>query len=169
VKDVAVFVTAGSQEKIDFCRSLGAKAGFNYKEGNWKDALVPQTRGGQGFDVILDPVGQNYFQSNLDALRLDGKLVMIGFLSGAAVKDVNLVPILHKRLTIRGSQLRARTVEYKSQLVSEFARFSAGMFESRALKPIVSRVLPWKEVAAAHRLMEEDKNIGKIVLNGMDD
>lgn len=72
VADVNIFATAGSKEKIEEVIKLGAKAGFNYKEGSWKEKLLPLTRNGKGVDIILDPVGKDYFQSDLDSLNLDG-------------------------------------------------------------------------------------------------
>jgi len=172
VPRVKVYVTVGSQEKIDFCLKLGADGAINYKSGDWSEALhklAGTSSGGAGpVNVVLDCVGANYFKQNLDVLAADGRLVMIGSLGGSdPTTTVDLNPILRKRLRVEGSTLRSRTVDYKAELTKQFCNFALSKFGSGAIKPIIAKVFNWNNVSQAHMFMEEDKNIGKIVLVGM--
>jgi len=161
VEGVEVFVTAGSDVKIQECLKLGAKGGANYKEEDWAAKLQPLTG---GVDLVIDCVGASYFEKNLQILKMDGKLVMIGMLSGSTLHDsLQLAPILYKRLTIQGTTLRSRSEEYKINLTQSFVRFTEGKLGT-SLKPVISKVFNWEDVAEAHQFMEKDQNIGKIVL-----
>lgn len=149
-----VYVTAGSQEKLDFCTSLGATDGFNYKEGSWKDKLQHATNK-EGVDVIMDFIGAPYFADNLASLKRDGRLSMQGFLGGAVVKEANLGPILTKRLRIEGSTLRNRSLEYQAKLVQDF--FHTGGLDKIVdgkHRLVVHAVYDWKDIAAAHDSIE---------------
>jgi len=162
VEGVQTFITTSSIEKIDECLKLGAHAGVNYKEGPWLEKMLKITNG--GVDIIIDCIGANYFNDNLQVLKLDGKLILIGFLSGSVLKgDFSMAPILGKRLTIQGTTLRSRSLEYKIQLTKDFASFSEGKL-GKQLRPIISKILNWEDVAKAHDMMENNKNVGKIIL-----
>lgn len=162
----SVIITAGSQKKIDFCRQLGANVGINYKETtNWNETVIDSTPNREGVDLIVDFVGASFFEKNISSLRTDGKMVMLGFLGGSNLSEkVNIAPILSKRLTICGSTLRGRSQEYKEKLSQEFIEKYFHAFRNGELKPIVDRVFPWTEVVEAHKYMEANQNIGKIVL-----
>lgn len=165
-----VYVTAGSPEKIAFCKELGATDGFNYKEGSWKDALMKATDG-NGVDVIMDFIGAPYFHDNLASLKRDGRLTMQGFMGGTKVQEVNLATLLAKRLRIEGSTLRSRSLAYQSKLVQDF--FHSGGLESivrgvegngsGGTRLVVHDVFDWKDIAKAHDMMQTNKNTGKIV------
>jgi NADPH:quinone reductase-like Zn-dependent oxidoreductase len=156
-------VTAGSHEKIRRCLELGAAAGWNYKEGPFAPWVAAQTGGG-GVDLILDCVGAPYFEQNLQSLAEGGKLIVIGMMGGAVAGNLNLALLLTRRLQIQGSRLRGLSVESKAALTKRFTDFAMPRFEDGRLFPVIDSVYDWREVARAHVRMEENANIGKIVL-----
>jgi putative PIG3 family NAD(P)H quinone oxidoreductase len=156
-------VTAGSREKIRRCLELGAAAGWNYKEGPFAPWVSAQTGGG-GVDLILDCVGAPYFEQNLRSLAEGGKLIVIGMMGGAVAGNLNLALLLTRRLQIQGSRLRGLSVESKAALTRRFTDFAMPRFEDGRLLPVIDSVYDWREVARAHARMEENANIGKIVL-----
>ncbi|WP_247232792.1 NAD(P)H-quinone oxidoreductase [Telluribacter sp. SYSU D00476] len=157
-----VLVTS-SASKHDLCRQLGATHTIDYRKGPFLEELLSVTDG-QGVDVIVDPVGGDYFNQNIKALKMDGRLVMLAVMGGAKVPEVNLGPILFKRLQITGSTLRSRSREYQIQLTQDFMDFAYDRFQSGMLKPVIDTVFDWQDVAEAHRYMEANQNTGKIVL-----
>lgn len=166
LKNTNVIITAGSDEKCNFCKSIGADMVINYKTESFKDKILQSSRNG-GVDFVLDFIGKNYFQHNIDILKEDGTMVILAMLSGAKVENINIAPILFKRLSIKGTTLRARSLEYKTKLVEEFSERFLPMFETGELKVIVDKEYSWEQCSDAHIYMEENKNIGKIVLTGM--
>jgi tumor protein p53-inducible protein 3 len=156
-------VTAGSAEKLQRCLELGAQAGWNYHDGSFAQFVAEQTDG-RGVDIILDFVGAPYFQDNLKSLAVDGRLVVIGTMGGTTVDRLDLGFLLGRRLQIIGTALRSRSVEEKMRLTQAFIEFAGPRFADGRLVPIVDSVFPWTEVAEAHRYMEANRNIGKIVL-----
>ena len=162
VFDAIVFATAGSEEKCDACRRLGAALAINYRTEDFTEVVRAETSGA-GVDVILDIIGGDYFARTLDSLALNGRLVQIGLLGGARA-SVNLTRILHGRLTITGSTLRARTVEEKGALARELEANVWPLLAAGRVAPIIDSTFPLTEAAEAHRRMESSKHIGKIVL-----
>lgn len=158
-----IFITAGSEEKIEFCKKLGAREGFNYKQGPWQDWLLDQTQK-KGVDLILDFVGAPYWNQNLKSLKAGGKLILIAAQGGFKVEDFNMLPFFTKHLQVMGTTLRSRTNDYKAQLVADFSKEALPLFNDKKLKAIVYKVFNGKEVQDAHRCMESNQNIGKIVL-----
>lgn len=158
-----VFITAGSDEKINFCIELGAKYGWNYKNGSFLQWIKENTEN-KGVNIILDFVGAPYFQENLQSLATDGRLIVIGAMGGANVDTLDLRYLLRNRLQIIGTALRSKTVEEKIKLTKEFKKFALERFEDGRLKPIIDRVFDWKNVEEAHNYMESNLNIGKIIL-----
>ena len=156
-------VTVGTEEKRQFCLRLGASHAFNYKEGEFAEKVLAVTDN-QGVHLVLDFVGASYWQQNIRALTMDGRLVLISTLGGSRLDNASLGPILAKRLRIAGTTLRSRSLSYKKDLTREFASFALPLFVSGELKPVIDRIFPWEEVKEAHRYMEENRNIGKIVL-----
>ncbi|MFD3000269.1 NAD(P)H-quinone oxidoreductase [Pontibacter toksunensis] len=157
-----VLVTA-SEQKLQACLDLGANKAINYKEVSFEDAVLAHTNS-EGVDVIVDFVAGPYFKHNIECLRLDGRLVLLASLGGGKVDELDLRKILMKRLHIMGSTLRSRTPAYQMKLTEEMWRFAKPYFESGKIKPAIDSVFDWQQVADAHRYMEENKNIGKIVL-----
>ncbi|SFS63384.1 NAD(P)H-quinone oxidoreductase [Marininema halotolerans] len=164
-KNVGAFVavTAGSQEKLTACQKLGADVGVNYREGPFEPKLR-EVVGEGGFDLILDFIGASYWDQNMKALAMDGRLVLISALSGSHIKGMNLVPLLAKRLQVTGTTLRSRSLSYKTQLTRDFAQKGLPLFQQGKLSPVIDHVFSWENVQAAHRYMEENRNIGKVVL-----
>ncbi len=157
-----VFATAGSAEKCKACEDLGAERAIDYREQDFVQ-VVKDATGGKGVDVILDMVGGDYIQRNISALAPDGRLCYIAFLGGSKA-EVDLLPMMLKRITISGSTLRARSVAFKGAIAQNlrdrvWPRVAAG-----EIKPVVHQTFPLAEAAAAHRLMESSAHIGKIVL-----
>ncbi len=157
-----VYATAGSQEKCDACVRLGAKRAINYKTEDFAEVIKTET--GQGVDIILDMIGAAYFERNVASLAKDGCLSIIAFLGGAVVEKVDLAPIMVKRLTITGSTLRPRTPEEKRAIRDDLLSQVWPLLEEGKLAPIVDTVVPFEDVAKAHRLMETSGHIGKIML-----
>ena len=158
-----VFATAGSDEKCRACEALGAERAINYRHEDFVAALKDLT-GGRGVDLILDIVGGEYFARNIAALAVDGRLVQIGLMGGAASATIDLGEVLRRRLTITGSTLRGRTVEEKGAIAAALRREIWPLLADGRVKPVVYRTFPLTEAAAAHRLMESSAHVGKIVL-----
>lgn len=154
-----VYATAGSEEKCEVCRRLGATRAINYREEDF--AAVVQGAG--GVDVVLDIIGGEYLQRNLECLKLNGRLVQIGLIGGARA-SLNLSAILQKRLTITGSTLRARTPEEKGAIAVALRQHVWPRLAAGDVRPLVNRRLPLAEAAEAHRLLEAGLVIGKLVL-----
>merc|ERR1711952_323242 len=154
----SAFVTAGSDAKVEAAVKLGAAGGCNYKTGSWREAVTRWT-GGRGVDIILDCIGGSYFQ---DSLALDGVWVLYGLLGGAEVSGPVLAALLRRRGSLRATTLRARSDEYKAQLVASFSRDILPHFSGLAprLVPVVDTVLGIRDVVTAHTRMEQNQNIG---------
>ena len=117
-----------------------------------------------GVDVILDPVGANYLEGNLKVLALEGRLVIIGLMGGAK-SDLNLAQLMIKRQKIIGSTIRARSVAAKGIVMNELVNKVWPLFSTNHLKPVIHEVFDLEEAGKAHQLIEENENIGKVVLN----
>jgi NADPH:quinone reductase-like Zn-dependent oxidoreductase len=126
-------------------------------------AGVKELTGGKGVDVVLDIVGGDYVQRNLDALAMNGRLVQIGVMGGPKAQ-INMMPILQRRLWITGSTLRARSVAEKGALAKAVHEHVWPLFESGAVKVLVDQTFPLRDAAAAHRVMDASTHIGKLVL-----
>ncbi|MGZ8431463.1 MAG: NAD(P)H-quinone oxidoreductase [Candidatus Deferrimicrobiaceae bacterium] len=156
-------VTAGSSEKIDRCRKLGARAGWNYREGPFAPWVAGQT-GERGVDRILDFVGAPFFTQNLASLAADGRLIVIGAMGGATAERMNLLDLLFRRLHILGCSIRSLDTARKIDLTERFAAFALPRFADGRLIPVIDSVFDWTEVGSAHLRMESNANVGKIVL-----
>ncbi|HEX9366552.1 MAG TPA: NAD(P)H-quinone oxidoreductase [Vicinamibacterales bacterium] len=158
----AVFATAGSDEKCEACRRLGAARAIDYHAEDFV-AVVRKETAGEGVDVILDIVGGDYLPRNLDCLRLNGRLVQIGLIGGSKAL-LDLRAILHKRLTLTGSTLRARTVAEKGAIARALERAVWPLLDRGDVRPVVQAELPLERAADAHRELESGGVIGKLVL-----
>ena len=157
-----VIVTAGSPEKVAFCREMGADHAIDYRAQDF-EAEVARITAKRGVDVILDMVGGDYAPKNLKCLALEGRLVQIAFLKGSRI-ECDWRHIMVKRLTVTGSTLRASPFERKAMLARELRKEVWPRFERGELKTVVRATFPLGEVAKAHALMESSQHIGKIVL-----
>jgi NADPH2:quinone reductase len=157
-----VFATAGSDEKCKACKSLGAKHAINYRNEDFAEQVLRLTDS-RGVDVILDIVGGSYVEKNLRCAAKDGRIISIAFLQGSKV-EIDLLPMMIKRLALTGSTLRPRTVEEKAAICRALENNVWPLIERTEIKPQIYRTFPLAESSAAHALMESSQHIGKIVL-----
>ena len=157
-----VFATAGSEEKCAACLRLGAEKAINYRTQDFA-AEVKAATGGKGVNVILDMVGGDYVPRELKCLADDGRLVFIAFLRGGKT-ELEIGEVLRRRLTITGSTLRPRPVEFKGRVAKSLREKVWPLVEAGKIKPVIYRTFPLEQAAEAHRLMESSQHIGKIVL-----
>jgi len=162
VPNTKLIVTA-SPEKMDRVKALGVDLVINYKETPDFSEAVKDFTGKRGVDVILDHIGAKYLAPNMNSLAYAGRLVLIGVTSGIKA-ELNLGLMMVKRQRIIGSVLRSRPVSEKGEIVAEFTRRALPKFADRLIVPLIEKVFSLEEVQAAHRMMEEDRHFGKIVL-----
>jgi NADPH2:quinone reductase len=158
-----VFTTVGNEAKAEFCRSLGAALAINYRIEDFVAAIEKATDR-RGVDVILDMVGGEYLGKNVRSLALEGRLVQIAFLQGSTVHQFDFMPVMVRRLTITGSTLRPRSVEEKAAIAQNLRQRVWPLLESGKIKVVIDRIAPLERASEAHRVMEEGKHIGKILL-----
>jgi NADPH2:quinone reductase len=157
-----VFATAGSDEKCAACVKLGAEQAFNYKTADFT-AGVKAATGGKGVDVILDMAAGDFVPKELKALADDGRLVFIAFLRGPKTElDVN--ELMRRRLTVTGSTLRPRPVAFKGAIAARLRSRIWPLIEDGKIKPVIYQTFKLEDAAEAHRLMETNAHIGKLVL-----
>ena len=161
-RGASVMVTAGSDEKCEFCTKLGADHAINYRSSDWFEEAQRLT-GHEGVDVVLDIVGAPYARQNLELLRLDGRYVIVAFLKGS-VAELDLRTVLARRLTITGSLLRPQTVREKAAIATSVETEVLPLLEAGSVRPVVFETFPLEEAAKAHALMESSRHMGKIVL-----
>ena len=157
-----VFATAGSDEKCAACVRLGAEKAFNYRTEDWSAQALAATNG-KGVNVILDMVGGDYVPRELKCLADDGRLVFIAYLRGPKT-EMNIDAVMRRRLTITGSTLRPRPVEFKGAIAQRLREKIWPLLESGRIRPELYKTFPLEQAAEAHRLMESSQHIGKIVL-----
>lgn len=157
-------MTASSSEKIDFCvRELGATAGFNYRTQDWSAELLKATDG-KGVDVIVDFIGASYFQGNLNAAGLDGRIVCLGLMGGTKLPEgVDIAPFIRKRLRFEGSTLRSRDEGYQKLLRDQLVEHACPKFSDGSFRIFIDRVLSFEDIVEAHKLMESNQTKGKII------
>jgi NADPH:quinone reductase-like Zn-dependent oxidoreductase len=156
-------IVTASPEKMERVKELGANLLINFRETPDFSEVVKEFTAKKGVDVILDHVGAKYLAPNMNSLGYKGKLVVIGVISGIKA-ELNLALMMVKRQQIIGSVLRSRPVAEKGEIIAEFTRRALPKFADRTIVPIIERVFSIDQVADAHRMMEEDKHFGKIVL-----
>jgi len=159
---LTMIVTCGSDEKCDAARALGADVAINYKTEDFV-ARVREETDGRGCNAVLDMVGGDYLPRNLKCLAEDGRHVSIATLGGASA-EVPIMTVMLKRLTLTGSTLRARSVEFKTLVADELSRSVWPHVAEGRLKPVIDRTFPLAEAARAHQHMESGDHVGKIVL-----
>lgn len=159
---VRILVTAGSAEKCARCLAHGADVAINYRDGDFAPQVLAATAG-RGVDVVLDAIGARYLESNLAALGVGGRLVIIGLMGGTRA-ELDIAGLMIKRQQVIGSTLRTRSHAEKAAIVAAFRdRFGAALDAGR-LKPVLDRVLPLAEAGEAHRVMKASTHFGKIGL-----
>jgi putative PIG3 family NAD(P)H quinone oxidoreductase len=159
----ARLIVTAAPEKMERVREIGADFLINFRETPDFTEVVKEFTGKKGVDLILDHVGAKYLAPNMNSLGYKGRLVVIGVTSGIKA-ELNLALMMVKRQQIIGSVLRSRPVAEKGEIVAEFTRRALPRFADRTIVPIIERIFTIDQVADAHRMMEEDKHFGKIVL-----
>lgn len=157
-----VAVTAGSAEKLERCRELGAEILIDYKQQDFVEQ-IKDAADGRGADVILDVIGAKYLARNVSALAPDGRLVIIG-MQGGAKAELNIGALLAKRGSIVATSLRGRDKADKERIVAEVRKHLWPLIESGQIKPVIDRTMPLDQVADAHRLLDDSTHIGKVLL-----
>ncbi len=157
-----VFATAGSEAKRAFCAQLGAELAIDYRSEDFARRALEATDN-RGVDVIIDFIGVAYWMSNLAALARSGRLLLVGFLGGTS-GTLDLGPIMSKNLTVTGTTLRRTPLDRKTALTQDFVEAWLPKFATGELKPTVHAVFPIEAAADAHRMMEANANLGKIIL-----
>lgn len=157
-----VYATAGTTEKCEACKKLGADAAINYREEDFVERIEALTEG-KGVNLILDMVAGDYLPRNLKCLAVEGRLVQIALQNGPKV-EMNLLPVMLKRLTITGSTLRPRSVAQKAEIAASLKAKVWPLLAGGKVKPVIHATFPLEKAAEAHALMESSKHIGKILL-----
>ncbi|SEF30597.1 putative NAD(P)H quinone oxidoreductase, PIG3 family [Amycolatopsis pretoriensis] len=155
-----VAVTAGSADRLESCRQLGADLTINYKDQDFVEVLKAETGGA---NVILDNMGASYLQRNVDALQQDGRLVIIG-MQGGVKGELNVGSLLGKRASVFAAGLRFRPLDQKAAIVADVRERLWPLVSDGLVKPIVGQVVPMAEAANAHRILEEGSVFGKVLL-----
>lgn len=161
IRGATVYATAGTDEKLRVCHDIGAHAAISYK-GPW-DEEVRRLTGGEGVDVVLDAQAGDYTQKQLDLLKPDGRLVFIASHLGATA-EVNIRAIVRRRLTLTGSTLRPRPAFYKGRIASELVDQVWPLLEEQRITTRIHQVFDFEDVRSAHRLLDQNEQIGKVVL-----
>ena len=157
-----VFTTAGTAEKCKICEQLGAERAINYNEENFVEVIKAATDG-EGINVILDYIAGDYVGRNLQALAVDGRVVNIATLGGATA-EFNYALVMVKRLTLTGSTLRARSVEFKKEIADALRLNAWPLIEAGKITPVIHARYPLANAADAHDVMQASTHIGKLIL-----
>lgn len=157
-----IFITAGSDDKINKALEIGAHTGINYHTHDFAYQIQTLTQN-QGVDVVQDFIGGKYLIRNINCLRDGGRLVLVSLLDGSK-GDINLGLILTKKLQIRGSSIDLQPLEVKREITKRFEEKWLPIIKQGHIKPIIDYVFPWEMVQEAHKHMESNRNFGKIVL-----
>ncbi len=157
-----VIGTAGGDDKLEQARALGMDVGINYRTQDFADEVLKAT-GGRGVDVVLDVIGADYWEKNMKALAQKGRMVIVGLMGGNATQ-ANLGALLQKRLQVRGTTLRARSMEEKAYATRAFEKSVVPHIASGRIKVVVDRIYPLSDAAAAQEYMASNANFGKVVL-----
>lgn len=157
-----VYFTAGSEDKIARVLALGADAGFNYKQSDFAKAILQATNN-VGVNVIEDFIGANYLTQNLSCLAIGGRLIIVAYMGGAK-GELDLQQVLRKRLQIKGSIMRTRSLDDKRAITKRFIKHWLPVLKAGEIKPVIDSVYEIKNVREAHARMEANQNFGKIIL-----
>lgn len=157
-----VFATAGSPDKLERCRELGAEVAISYRDEDFVEVVRAAT-GGRGADVVLDNMGAKYLGRNVDVLADEGRLVIIG-MQGGAKAELDIGRLLAKRGAVIATSLRGRPADGKARICASVVEHVWPLVADGSVTPVVSAVLPLDEVADAHRLLDSGDNIGKVLL-----
>ena len=146
---MTVISTAGSAEKLEMCKKLGADYTINYKTENFEEKVNEFTKG-RGVDIIADPIGAQYFEMNTKSIALDGRWIFYGTMGGGEVDKVNLRPLLHKRVNFIATTLKSRSDLYKKELLNEMVNTVFPAIRDKEFNVIISKTFQMSEVRKAH-------------------
>ena len=161
-----VWITAGSDEKCERARELGADRTINYREQDFAEVIREETNG-QGVNVILDVIGRDYWNANLQSLAMAGRLVLVGLMGGATA-ETNLGMLMQKRLRVHGTVMRSRPLIDRAEITRDYQQHLEPAIINGDMKPVIDSVFPLSKAAEAHQYMSENKNFGKILLDCID-
>ncbi len=156
-----IFTTVGSAKKKEFCKNIGADFIFNYKKEDYYKEI--KKINAKGLDLILDYIGGEYINKNINLLANDGKLINIGFQDGSSA-EINLMKVMLKRLTISGSTLRIRDKFFKNKILKELSEYVFPYFKTGQVKCYIDSVFNFSEASKAHKRLDEGVHIGKVIL-----
>lgn len=159
----AIFTTAGTDDKCQLCRSLGADFAINHKSGESFAEVVSRETSGHGVDLIIDLVGRDYWQQNIASAAMDSRIVIVALMSGGVVDEFNLRQLMNKRIWVLATTLRTRSREYQRSLRDRFVEVALPGLTEGKMRITVDKVFPWEEVGQAHKRMESNLNSGKII------
>ena len=154
-----MFTTEGSAQTCEFCTSIGAERAINYHQ----EDFVPIVRGAGAANIILDTIGGDYVARNIKASAPDARIIQLAFNKGSKI-DIDLMPIMLKRLTFTGSTLRSRPDAFKADIAADLAEKVWPLFSSGELRPLTHATLPFEEASEAHAMMQQAGHLGKILL-----
>ncbi|CAF4562687.1 unnamed protein product, partial [Rotaria socialis] len=166
-----VATTVGSNEKIAYCKKIGADTAINYKHGPWVKTLQEFTRewNKPGFDIVYESIGKDYVEANQEVLGVDSRWIVYSCQSGTEADKLSLSTLMRKRITLSGTVLRARSADYKTNLVKCFQNEATNGFLNGKLKVITDKTWPMEQIADAHKYMEDNLTMGKLVVTIIQD
>lgn len=157
-----IITTAGSDEKCQLCRSLGADIAVNYRTQDFADVVHRATHG-RGVDLIVDLVGRDYWVRNTACAAMDARIVLVAALSGSKIPEFDLRALLNKRIWVLATTLRTRDAEYQARVRDFFAERVLPHLSKGEMRTVVDKVYDWRDVAEAHRRLESNVHKGKII------
>jgi tumor protein p53-inducible protein 3 len=166
-----VATTAGSNGKVAYCHKLGADKAVNYQHGPWVKEMQEFTRkfNKDGFDIIYESIGKDYVEANQEVIGVDSRWIVYSHQSGPQADKLSFTTLMKKRITLSGTVLRARSIEYKTNLVKQFQDEAINGFVDGQLKVIIDKTWPMEQIAEAHKYMEDNLTMGKIVITVIQD
>ncbi|HEM7131861.1 TPA: zinc-binding dehydrogenase, partial [Providencia rettgeri] len=157
-----VITTVGSEDKAEVAKSLGADCAVNYRKDDFVKATLNYTSS-RGVDMVVDIIGGDYVAKNYQVAAKFARIIQIGMMKGNP-KELNMMPLMVKRLTHTGSTMRSRTIEEKVLIAQELKEQVWGMLQKGKIKPVINKYYPLDQVKEAHEYMESGDLVGKIVL-----
>lgn len=158
-----VFTTAGTDEKIELCKSLGTDFASNYRKGENFAEVAARETDGRGVDLIIDLVGHDYWDRNIESLAMDSRIVLVALMSGGVIDEFNLRKLMNKRIWVMATTLRTRSKEYQKELRDKFVELALPGLADGSMRITVDKVYSWKDVGEAHKRMEANANAGKLI------
>jgi len=158
--------TAGSSDKVAYCKKLGADKVCNYKQGSWLESMQQyiKTLQKDGFDIVYESIGKDYADANQQILGIDSRWIVYSYQSGPEADKLSFATLMRKRITLSGTVLRARSNDYKSELVKKFQDEAIKGFENGQLKSIIDKTWPMDQIQKAHEYVEDNLTMGKIIM-----